>query len=40
MRYQVFGRHTGLRVSELVLGTGVFGTSSDTRRPVCRPKTL
>jgi len=26
MRYKVFGRHTGLRVSELVLGTGVFGT--------------
>jgi aryl-alcohol dehydrogenase-like predicted oxidoreductase len=26
VRYQVFGRHTGLRVSELVLGTGTFGT--------------
>lgn len=26
MRYQVFGRHTGLRVSELVLGAGNFGT--------------
>ena len=26
MRYKVFGRHTGLRVSELVLGTGLFGT--------------
>ena len=26
MRYKVFGRHTGLRLSELVLGTGVFGT--------------
>jgi aryl-alcohol dehydrogenase-like predicted oxidoreductase len=26
VRYKVFGRHTGLRVSELVLGTGVFGT--------------
>src|SRR5712671_5200768 len=26
MRYQVFGRHTGLRVSELALGTGMFGT--------------
>jgi aryl-alcohol dehydrogenase-like predicted oxidoreductase len=26
MRYQLFGRHTGLRVSELVLGAGNFGT--------------
>lgn len=26
MRYKVFGEHTGLRVSELVLGTGAFGT--------------
>ncbi len=26
MRYKLFGKHTGLRVSELVLGTGVFGT--------------
>jgi aryl-alcohol dehydrogenase-like predicted oxidoreductase len=26
MRYKVFGRHTGLRVSELVLGAGNFGT--------------
>jgi aryl-alcohol dehydrogenase-like predicted oxidoreductase len=26
MRYKVFGRHTGLRVSELVLGAGTFGT--------------
>ncbi len=26
MRYRVFGRQTGLRVSELVLGTGNFGT--------------
>ncbi len=26
MRYRVFGRHTGLRVSELVLGAGTFGT--------------
>lgn len=26
MRYQLFGKHTGLRVSELVLGTGNFGT--------------
>jgi aryl-alcohol dehydrogenase-like predicted oxidoreductase len=26
MRYQVFGRRTGLRVSELALGTGMFGT--------------
>lgn len=26
MRYQLFGRHTGLRVSGLVLGTGNFGT--------------
>jgi hypothetical protein len=26
MRYKVFGHHTGLRVSELVLGAGTFGT--------------
>jgi aryl-alcohol dehydrogenase-like predicted oxidoreductase len=26
MRYKVFGEHSGLRVSELVLGTGMFGT--------------
>jgi aryl-alcohol dehydrogenase-like predicted oxidoreductase len=26
MRYKVFGKHTGLRVSELVLGAGNFGT--------------
>jgi len=26
MRYRLFGQHTGLRVSELVLGTGMFGT--------------
>src|SRR5215813_5860058 len=26
MRYKLFGRHTGLRVSELVLGAGNFGT--------------
>jgi hypothetical protein len=26
MRYTVFGRRTGLRVSELALGTGSFGT--------------
>jgi len=26
MRYRLFGRHTGLRVSELVLGAGSFGT--------------
>jgi aryl-alcohol dehydrogenase-like predicted oxidoreductase len=26
MRYRIFGEHTGLRVSELVLGTGLFGT--------------
>jgi aryl-alcohol dehydrogenase-like predicted oxidoreductase len=26
MRYKIFGRHTGLRVSELILGTGMFGT--------------
>ena len=25
MRYKLFGTHTGLRVSELVLGTGNFG---------------
>lgn len=27
MRYQVFGNHTGLRVSQLALGTGNFGTA-------------
>ena len=27
MRYQTFGRHTGLRVSEYALGTATFGTS-------------
>lgn len=39
MRYKLFGRHTGLRVSELVLGTSNFGTRwghgtelSDARR--------
>ena len=26
MRYKPFGQHTGLRVSELILGTGNFGT--------------
>ena len=26
MRYKLFGKHTGLRVSELVLGAGSFGT--------------
>jgi aryl-alcohol dehydrogenase-like predicted oxidoreductase len=26
MRYRLLGRHTGLRVSELVLGAGMFGT--------------
>lgn len=26
MRYRIFGRHTGLRVSELALGAGNFGT--------------
>src|SRR5689334_867659 len=26
MRYKLFGEHTGLRVSELVLGAGMFGT--------------
>jgi aryl-alcohol dehydrogenase-like predicted oxidoreductase len=26
MRHRVFGRHTGLRVSELILGAGMFGT--------------
>ena len=26
MRYKIFGRHTSLRVSELALGTGNFGT--------------
>jgi aryl-alcohol dehydrogenase-like predicted oxidoreductase len=26
MRYRVLGQHTGLRVSELILGTGMFGT--------------
>jgi aryl-alcohol dehydrogenase-like predicted oxidoreductase len=28
MRYRVLGRHTGLRISERVLGTGMFGTKS------------
>lgn len=27
MRYRVFGKHTGLRVSQLALGTGNFGTA-------------
>ncbi|MFD5826134.1 aldo/keto reductase [Lentzea sp. NPDC060358] len=27
MRYQIFGRHTGLRISELVLGTANFGSA-------------
>jgi aryl-alcohol dehydrogenase-like predicted oxidoreductase len=27
VRYKLFGKHTGLRVSELVLGTGNFGTA-------------
>jgi aryl-alcohol dehydrogenase-like predicted oxidoreductase len=26
MRYKIFGRHTGVRVAELALGTGNFGT--------------
>jgi aryl-alcohol dehydrogenase-like predicted oxidoreductase len=26
MRYKIFGEHTGLRVSELILGAGTFGT--------------
>jgi aryl-alcohol dehydrogenase-like predicted oxidoreductase len=26
MHYKLFGKNTGLRVSELVLGTGMFGT--------------
>lgn len=26
MRYKLFGSHTGLRVSQYVLGTGNFGT--------------
>jgi aryl-alcohol dehydrogenase-like predicted oxidoreductase len=26
MRYKILGRHTGLRVSELALGAGMFGT--------------
>lgn len=26
MRYRLFGEHTGLRVSEVILGTGAFGT--------------
>jgi aryl-alcohol dehydrogenase-like predicted oxidoreductase len=26
MQYRIFGQHTGLRVSELILGTGMFGT--------------
>lgn len=27
LRYKLFGTHTGLRVSELVLGTANFGTA-------------
>jgi aryl-alcohol dehydrogenase-like predicted oxidoreductase len=27
MRYKIFGEHSGLRVSELVLGAGLFGTA-------------
>ena len=27
MRYKIFGRRTGLRVSALALGTGNFGTA-------------
>jgi aryl-alcohol dehydrogenase-like predicted oxidoreductase len=26
MRYRILGRHTGLRISEVILGTGMFGT--------------
>ncbi len=26
MRYKILGRHSGLRVSKLALGTGMFGT--------------
>jgi hypothetical protein len=38
MRYKVFGRHTGLRVSELVLGAGTFGTRwGDTAPSPTRP---
>ena len=29
MNYQVFGSQTGLRVSELALGTGLFGSTAD-----------
>jgi hypothetical protein len=29
MRYKIFGKRTGLRVSELALGTGMFGTGWD-----------
>ncbi|MDH6523141.1 aryl-alcohol dehydrogenase-like predicted oxidoreductase [Streptomyces sp. SAI-135] len=31
MRYQTFGRRTGLRVSELALGTAMFGTRAGVR---------
>jgi len=31
VRYKVFGRQTGLRVSELVLGAGSFGTRRSRR---------
>jgi aryl-alcohol dehydrogenase-like predicted oxidoreductase len=26
MRYKLFGQHTGIRISEMVLGAGMFGT--------------
>jgi aryl-alcohol dehydrogenase-like predicted oxidoreductase len=32
MHYKVFGRKTGLRVSELALGAGNFGTGWGPRR--------
>jgi hypothetical protein len=41
MRYRIFGQHTGLRVSELILGTGMFSGQDGatvptvTNRVVC-----
>jgi aryl-alcohol dehydrogenase-like predicted oxidoreductase len=39
MRYKIFERHTGLRVSEFSLGTGMFGTGwgyGTEREEACR----
>jgi 3-oxoacyl-[acyl-carrier protein] reductase len=34
MRYKAFGKHTGLRVSELVLGTGEMADSQRAYLPI------